>query len=98
MIFPLSIIITDPETLKQVKSHIEIDAGDMEEMCEKIQAFSELTDKENLEHEDLLEAVNVIVEHPELVEFVKEVAPQEGQELGITDYLKIAKKAFQKFG
>ena len=75
---------------------LEIEAEDQEQLQEKLQAFQDLQD--NLEHDDLIDAVDVVVDNPELVEFIKEVAPEEGQELSITDYISIAKKAFQKFG
>jgi hypothetical protein len=51
-----------------------------------------------MEHEELLHAVDVIVEHPEVIDFIKEVAPEEGKELGMVDYIGIARKAFQRFG
>lgn len=75
---------------------LEIEAEDQEQLQEKLQAFQDLQD--NLEHDDLIDAVDVVVDNPELVEFIKEVAPEEGQELSIADYISIAKKAFTKFG
>ena len=75
---------------------LQIEAKDQEELEEKLQAFQDLQD--NMEHEDLLQAVDLIVENPDLVEFIKEVAPKEGEELGLTDYLNIARKAYSKFG
>ena len=45
-----------------------------------------------------MQAVDMIVEHPDLVEFIKEVAPKDDKELSLGDYINIARKAFQKFG
>ncbi len=78
------------------KVNLTLQAENPEQVQEKLQAFQDLQD--NLEHEDLLQAVEVIVENPEIVEFIKEVAPEEGEELTWGDYIKIAKKAFQRFG
>ena len=75
---------------------LQIEAKDQEELEEKLQAFQDL--QYNMEHEDLLQAVDLIVENPDLVEFIKEVAPKEGEELGLTDYLNIARKDYSKFG
>ena len=75
---------------------MEIEANSAEEVQEKLQAFQDLQD--NLEHDDLLQAVEVVVDNPEVVEFIKEVAPEEGEELGLTDYIRIANKAYQQFG
>ena len=61
-----------------------------------MQAFQDL--QNNLNHEDLMQAVDMIVEHPDLVEFIKEVAPKDDKELSLGDYINIARKAFQKFG
>lgn len=82
--------------MKTYKINLEIEANDQQELEEKLQAFQDLTD--NLNHEDLIQAVDVVVENPEIVDFIKEVAPEEGKELTIGDYLGIAKKAYQRFG
>ena len=82
--------------MKTYKVNLEIEANSAEEVQEKLQAFQDLQD--NLEHDDLLQAVEVVVDNPEVVEFIKEVAPEEGEELGLTDYIRIAKKAYQQFG
>lgn len=82
--------------MKTYKINLEIEANDQQELEEKLQAFQDLTD--NLKHEDLIQAVDVVVENPEIVDFIKEVAPEEGKELAIGDYLGIAKKAYQRFG
>jgi len=78
------------------KINLDIEANNQEEVEEKLQAFQDLQD--NLEHEDLLQAVDTIVENPEIVEFIKEVSPEDGEELSLTDYIGIARKAFVKFG
>ena len=75
---------------------LEIEAENQEQLEEKLQAFQDLQD--HMEHEELLQAVDVVVEHPEIVNFIKEVAPEEGKELGMLDYVSIAKQAYQKFG
>ncbi len=81
--------------MKTYKVNLEIEANNPEEVAEKMQAFQDLQD--NLEHEDLMQAVDTIVENPEIVEFIKEVAPEDGEELSLGDYIRIAKKAFVKF-
>ncbi|PHQ85482.1 MAG: hypothetical protein COB65_02935 [Thalassobium sp.] len=78
------------------KIKLTVDADNEKQLQEKMQAFQDL--QSNLEHEDLLQAVEMIVEHPDLVEFIKEVAPEGDEELSLTDYIGIAKKAFEKFG
>ena len=75
---------------------LEIEADSQQQLDEKLQAFQDLQD--NLEHDDLIDATELIVNNPEIVEFIKEVAPEEGEELSKTDYIKIAAKAFKKFG
>lgn len=82
--------------MKKYKINIEIEAENEEQLQEKLQAFQDLQD--NMEHDDFMDAVDVVVENPELIEFIKEVAPEEGQELSMSDYINIAKKAFAKFG
>ncbi len=81
--------------MKTYKIALQIQANSQTELEEKLQAFQDLQD--HLSHDDLLQAVEVIVESPELVDFIKEVAPEEGKELSISDYLSIAQKAYQKF-
>ncbi len=81
--------------MNNYKVTIEVKADNKEELTEKLQAFQDLQD--HLEHEDFISSVDVIVDNPEIVEFVKEVVPEEGQELTITDYMLIAKKAFERF-
>ncbi|MEW7279728.1 hypothetical protein ABW636_14135 [Aquimarina sp. 2201CG1-2-11] len=81
--------------MNNYKVTIEVKANDKEQLTEKLQAFQDLQD--HLEHEDFISSVDVIVDNPEIVEFVKEVVPEEGQELTITDYMVIAKKAFERF-
>ena len=45
------------------KIRLAVEAESEEQLKEKIQAFQDLQD--NLEHEDLLQAVEMIVEHPQ---------------------------------
>ncbi|MCB0396835.1 MAG: hypothetical protein KDD36_09290 [Flavobacteriales bacterium] len=75
---------------------LRVQARDEQELAEKLQAFQDLQD--HLEHDDMMQATEIIVEHPELVEFIKEVVPEEGQELSLSDYIAIARKAWVKFG
>jgi hypothetical protein len=82
--------------MKKFKTLVNITAENPEQVEEKLQAFQDLQD--NLEHEDLLQAVDVVVDNPEIIEFIKDVAPEEGEQLGLSDYLSIARKAYQKFG
>lgn len=78
------------------KVKLTVEADNKEQLAEKMQAFQDL--QNNLNHEDLMQAVEMIVEHPDLVEFIKEVAPKDDKELSLGDYINIARKAFQKFG
>lgn len=78
------------------KVKLTVEADSKEQLAEKMQAFQDL--QNNLNHEDLIQAVEMIVEHPDLVEFIKEVAPKDDKELSLGDYINIARKAFQKFG
>jgi len=82
--------------MTKYKVNLEIAAENQEQLQEKLQAFQDLVD--NLEHDDLIQAVDVVVENPELVDFIKEVSPEDGKELSVSDYLGIAKKAYQRFG
>ena len=75
--------------------NLEIEASDKAALQEKLQAFQDLQD--HLSHEDLVSSVEVIVENPEIVEFIKEVVPEDGRELSLSDYVGIAKKAFSRF-
>ncbi|MBL4753232.1 MAG: hypothetical protein JKY52_06515 [Flavobacteriales bacterium] len=75
--------------------NLSIEAESPEALEEKLQAFQDLMD--NMQHDDLVQAVDVIVENPEIIEFIKEVAPEDGQELTMGDYLNIARKAFTRF-
>ena len=82
--------------MKKYKINLAIEARNQEQLEEKLQAFQDLVD--NLEHDDLIQAVDVVVENPEIIDFIKEVAPEDGKELSVSDYLGIAKKAYQRFG
>ena len=75
--------------------NLEIEANDKAALQEKLQAFQDLQD--HLSHADLVSSVEVIVENPEIVEFIKEVVPEDGRELSLSDYVGIAKKAFSRF-
>ncbi|UZO79743.1 hypothetical protein NBT05_12370 [Aquimarina sp. ERC-38] len=81
--------------MKPYKVNIEVLANNPEEVNEKLQAFQDLSD--HLNHEDFISSTAVIVENPDIIEFVKEVVPEEGKELTLTDYVLIAKKAFERF-
>ena len=81
---------------KKYKVNLVIEADDQEQLEEKLQAFQDLQD--NLEHDDLVQAVDIVVENPAMVEFIKDVAPEEGQSLSMIDFISIAKKAYTKFG
>lgn len=81
--------------MKIFSVNLKVHADSPREVEEKLQAFQDLQD--HLSHEDFLSAVDVIVDNPHIVEFIKEVAPEEGQELSMGDYISIAKKAFQEF-
>lgn len=78
------------------KVKLTVEADSPEQVKEKMQAFQDL--QTNLSHEDFLQAVEIIVEHPDIVEFIKEVAPEGDEELSLGDYINIARKAFEKFG
>ena len=78
----------------KVKLHVE--ANNPQQVKKKMQAFQDL--QNNLEHEDLLQAVDIIVEHPEIVDFIKEVIPESDEEMSLADYINIAQKAFARFG
>mgnify|MGYP001358630738 CR=1 FL=1 len=82
--------------MKTYKVTLHIAANSPQELEEKLQAFQDLQD--HLSHEDFIQAATVVVENPALIEFIKEVAPEEGQELSLGDYLSIARKAFTRFG
>ena len=81
--------------MKTYSIHLKVTANSTAELEEKMQAFQDLQD--HLEHEDLLSAVDVLIDNPDIVDFIKEVAPAEGKELSMGDYISIAKKAFVKF-
>ena len=78
------------------KIKLTVEAENEKQLREKMQAFQDL--QTNLTHEDFLQAVEIIVEHPEIVDFIKEVAPEGDEELSLTDYIGIAQKAFTRFG
>ena len=65
--------------MKTYKISLDIKATDKLQLVEKLQAFQDLQDY--LSHEDLVTATIVITEQPEIVSFIKEVIPEEGNEL-----------------
>ncbi|WP_062053769.1 hypothetical protein [Aquimarina longa] len=81
--------------MKDFNISLTVPAENKEQLQEKLQAFQDLQD--HLEHEDFITSTSIIVEHPDIVDFIKEVIPEEGEELSMTDYIKIAKKAFERF-
>ena len=81
--------------MKNFNISLTVQAENEEQLVEKLQAFQDLQNQ--IDHDDLVATTAVIVEHPEIIEFIKEVMPEEGQEFTMTDYIKIAKKAFERF-
>ena len=81
--------------MKKFNVTLEIQAKDEIELREKLQAFQDLQD--TLAHEDFIASTTVIVEHPDIIDFIKDVIPEDGEELGLPDYIKIARKAFNRF-
>ena len=81
--------------MKTYTVNLSIEAENTDQLEEKLQAFQDLMD--NMDHDDLVQAVDVVVENPEIIEFIKEVAPENGEELSMGDYLTIARKAFTRF-
>lgn len=81
--------------MKTFNINLSLQANNENELTEKLQAFQDLQD--HLEHDDFMASTEIIVEHPEIIDFIKEVIPEGGQELTLTDYIGIAKKAFQRF-
>ncbi|WP_103071862.1 hypothetical protein [Aquimarina sediminis] len=81
--------------MKNYKISLTVPALDKEQLQEKLQAFQDLQD--HLEHEDFIASTTIIVEHPDIIDFIKEVIPEEGEQLTMTDYIGIAKRAFERF-
>lgn len=77
------------------KVTLAVKATDKEQVSEKLQAFQDLQD--HLQHDDFIQAVEVIVDNPKIVTFIKEVVPEDGKSLSLTDYIGIARKAFVTF-
>lgn len=82
--------------MKTFNISIEIQAEDKDQVTEKLQAFHDL--QTLLSHEEFIETTQVIVENPDIIDFIKEVMPHDGQDLDLTDYIRIARKAFARFG
>lgn len=81
--------------MKTYNIKLALKAENEQQLTEKLQAFQDLQD--HLKHDDFIASVDVIVENPEIVTFIKEVVPQDGKELSMKDYILIAKKAFERF-
>lgn len=84
--------------MKSYNVNIDIEAESPEQVTEKLQAFQDLMDIEELNHEDLMQAIDVIVENPNIITFIKKVVPEGDAELSVADYLRIAKEAYKEFG
>jgi len=82
--------------MQKFNINLEIEAESQQQLEEKLQAFQDLQD--NMEHQDFVDAVDLIVDNPNIISFIKEVAPEEGQDLTKTDYIRIAVRAFKTFG
>lgn len=82
--------------MKTYRVEIVIRAEDENELAEKLQAFQDIQD--NMQHEDLITAVEIIIENPEIIDFIKQTVPKDGRKLSWGDYLRIAKDAWVKFG
>ncbi len=83
------------QQMKNFNISLTVIAENEVQLQEKLQAFQDLQD--HLEHDDFIASTTIIVEHPDIIDFIKEVIPEEGEELTMTDYIKIAKKAFERF-
>lgn len=81
--------------MKTYKINIQIQANNEQELEEKMQAFEDL--QNYLSHEDMLQAVDVLMEHPNIVPFIKRVAPKEGESINPAKLLFIAKEAAKEF-
>ena len=84
--------------MKNYNVNIDIEAESPEQVQEKLQGFQDLMDIQDLDHEDLMQAIEVIVENPNIITFIKRVVPQGDDELSVGDYLRIAKEAYVEFG
>ena len=82
--------------MKTYPVKINVKANNEAELFERLQAFQDLQD--HLSHQDFVQATEVIVQNPALVDFIKQVLPEDGRELTLMDYLQIARKAYSRFG
>lgn len=83
--------------MKTYNVNIDVEADNPEQVGEKLQAFQDLMDIEELSHDDLMQAIDVIVENPNIITFIKRVVPQGDEDLSVGDYLRIAKEAYVEF-
>lgn len=80
---------------KTYKISINVKAANELELEEKMQAFEDM--QTYLSHEDMLAAVDVLMDHPNIVPFIKRVAPKEGEKLTGMRLMKIASEAAKEF-
>ena len=80
----------------QAFQNLQDGAENGEELDAQLQAFQDM--QEHMEHDDLVQAVDVVVENPDIIDFIKEVAPEDGKELSLPDYVGIARKAWSRWG
>lgn len=81
--------------MKTYKISIQIKANNEQELEEKMQAFEDL--QTFLSHGDMLQAVDILMEHPNIVPFIKRVAPQQGEKLTPMKLMGIASEAAKEF-
>ena len=81
--------------MKAFKVTFNIPADTQEEAAEKLEAFNQLC--QVLDHEDLMDAADLITNDPSIASFIREVMPADGEKLSLTQALSAAKKAWQKF-
>ena len=62
---------------------------------EKLTAFKSLSVA--LDHDDLINVINLVVENPTIVEFIKSAIPEDGKELTEGDYASLITRAIAKF-
>jgi len=82
--------------MKTFEVTFNVPAESKEEAAEKLEAFNELC--QVLDHEDFMDAAEIIVNDPSIAEFIREVSPGEGEKLTLVQMISIAKKAYKKFG
>ncbi len=65
--------------MKTYNVEITVQAADETELAEKLQAFQDIQD--NMQHEDLVTAVEIIIENPGIIDFIKQAVPKDGKKL-----------------